>query len=220
MEQKQKSTAPRKALSIIGWILCIVFGLMLICNVTIIVKGYLNPDAPPSVLGITPMAVLSGSMSGTQEGHIEIGDLIFVGKVEPAELKEGDVIAYMEGSIVVTHRIMEVQTAEDGTLQWITKGDANNARDEKPIPEEDLIGIYKFRIPKVGDLALFMQTPLGMVIFIGVPVLAFVIYDLLQRRRSARQEQKQTEDMQAELERLRALAAEKASPEADTQPEE
>lgn len=192
----------------LGLILCVVFGFMLLCNLTIIIKGTLYPERPPSVLGTTPMVVLSGSMSGTAEDHIEIGDLIFVNKVEPEELEVGDIIAFMEGKIVVTHRIMEIQTAEDGSRLFLTKGDANNAADQRPVTESNLVGIYSSRIPKVGDFAIFLQTPLGMILFIGVPLLGFIIYDIIRRQQYAAREKKKTAELEAELERLRKLAGE------------
>lgn len=209
---QETAAKPRsnRALTVIGLVLCVVFGFMLICNLTIIIKGTLYPEKPPAVLGVTPMVVLSGSMSGTDEGHIEVGDLVFVGKAEAAELKAGDVIAFMEGEVVVTHRIVKIETGEDGALQFITKGDANNAIDLRPVTEEQLVGIYRFRIPKVGDFALFLQEPLGMVLFICVPLLGFVIYDLLRRRHYANREEQRTAELEAELARLRALAGEQA----------
>ena len=200
-----------KVTAAIGLVLCIIFGLMLICNLTIIVKGTLQPETPPSVLGITPMVVLSGSMSGDAKDHIEIGDLIFVGRADPQALQKGDVIAFMDGKVVVTHRIIEVQTAEDGGPQWITKGDANNAEDLRPVTADKLVGIYKFRIPKVGDFALFLQTPLGMVLFIGIPLLAFIIYDIIRRRQYEQKGNDRTAELEAELERLRKLAGEATS---------
>ena len=214
--KKESKSIPNKALPIIGLVLCVVLGFMLICNLTIIIKGTLYPERPPSVLGLTPMVVLSGSMSGDAPDHIEVGDLIFVGKAEPKELKVGDVIAYMESdesTTVVTHRIIEILTSEDGSLQWRVQGDANNTPDENPVPENNLVGIYKFRIPLVGDFALFLQKPLGMVLFIGVPLLAFIIYDIIRRQRAANNEKSKQSELEAELERLRALAGEKANEE-------
>lgn len=210
-KETNKKTAFDKMVAAIGLVLCIVFGFMLVCNLTIIIKGSLAPEKPPSVLGITPMVVLSGSMSGEAEDHIEIGDLIFVGKVESGELEVGDVIAFMEGEVVVTHRITAISTGEDGKLQFTTKGDANNAEDLRPVSEDNLVGIYKSRIARVGDFALFLQTPMGMVLFIALPLLAFIIYDILRRRHYAAKEDKRTAELEAELERLRALAGEKTA---------
>jgi len=207
--ERMKGKQGCKLSSVLGLLLCIIFSVMLVCNLTIIVKGTLFPEKPPSVLGITPMVVLSGSMSGDAKDHIEAGDLIFIGRADPEELQPGDIIAYMEGKVVITHRILEVVTGEDGKLEYVTKGDANNTADLQPVHQDDLVGHYQFRIPKVGDFALFLQTPLGMVVFIGIPMFGFILYDLIRRRLYARQENKRTSELEAELERLRALAAEK-----------
>ena len=209
-ETQKKSGSRRGLVTVISILLCVVFGFMLVCNLTIIVKGTIDPDQPPSVLGITPMVVVSGSMSGDAEGHIEIGDLVFVGKVDPEDLETGDVIAFKEGSVVVTHRIVEIQNV-DGELRFVTKGDANNANDRWPVTEDRLLGVYKARIPQMGNVALFLQTPLGMVVFIALPLVAFIIYDVIRRQMHARKEGQKTAELEAELERLRKLAGKEES---------
>lgn len=208
--KEKKTGTASKVLSIVGIVLCVVFGFMLVCNLTIIIKGTIDPDTPPSVLGITPMVVQSGSMSGTAEDHIEVGDMIFVGKAVPEELKVGDVISFKQGKIIVTHRIIEIQRDGVGALQFMTKGDANPSADTKPVHQDDLVGIYRSRIPKVGDFAMFLQTPLGMAVFIGLPMLAFIIYDIIRRQRDVGKESKRNAELEAELARLRALAGEDA----------
>lgn len=215
----EKKTVTQKIVTAIALVLCVVFGFMLICNIVIIVKGNTS-DRPPSVLGVTPLVVLSGSMSGDAPDHIEAGDLIFVTEAVASELEVGDVITFMQGKIVVTHRIIEISTDENGKLQFQTKGDANNTEDTEPVSEDDLVGIYRGRIPMVGDLAIFMQTPLGMIIFIGVPLLAFLAYDIIRRQKHAAKDQKKTEDLEAELERLRALAAEREQEKVEEKTEE
>ena len=201
----QTEEKPRRvsAWDVLGLVLCVVFALLLVCNLTIIVKGALAPDSPPAVLGVTPLAVQSGSMSGTAPGHIEVGDLIFVRPARAETLRPGDVIAFKEGSIVVTHRIVRVETAEDGTLQFVTRGDANNAEDSRSVPAAELVGKYAGRIPHLGDVALFAQKPAGMAVFIAVPVLCFVLYDASVRRREAAREARRTRELERELERLK-----------------
>ena len=191
--QQACKAGSNRVLTAVGVALCVIFGFLLVCNLTIIIKGALFPEKPPSVLGLTPMVVLSGSMSGEAEDHIEVGD----------------VIAYMNGGTTVTHRITAIDTNADGDLLFTTKGDANNAEDTTPVTEEQLVGIYRWRIPKVGDFALFLQTPLGMLLFVGVPVLAFLIYDIIRRQRYANRENRRTAELEAELERLRGMNEEK-----------
>ena len=154
------------------------------------------------------MVVQSGSMSGNAEDHIEVGDLIFTVKPDTDKLKAGDIISFMDGNIAVTHRIIEVQTDADGKRSFVTKGDANNTEDPA-VGEDAVFGLYKGRIPGLGDFAMFLQKPLGMAVFIGIPVCAFIIYDIIRRQRSSGKRDKETEELKAELERLRAAAGEK-----------
>lgn len=206
-----KATPLQKVLTVVGLVLCLIFGFTLICNLTIIIKGALYPEKPPSVLGVTPMVVLSGSMSGDAEDHIEVGDLIIVGKAEEAELVEGDIIAFMLGETVITHRIVEIQTAENGARQFITKGDANNTPDTAPVTAANLVGIYRWRIPKVGEFAIFLQTPIGMLLCIGIPMLGFTVYDIIARRQAAEKERKRRMEVEADLKRLHAMMGKKPS---------
>ncbi len=142
-----------------GLVLCVIFGFMLLCNLTIIVKGTIFPEKPPSIFGITPMVVLSGSMSGDAKDHIEAGDLIFARKVDADKLVEGNIISFMEedSTSVTTHRIIEIIVDENGEHTFITKGDANNVEDMVPVTEDRIVGIYQFRIPKVGDYNFIMK---------------------------------------------------------------
>lgn len=203
-----KGGLSKKILFIVGALLCVLFAAILVCNLTIILKGVINPKTPPSVLGVTPLVVQSGSMSGNAEDHIEVGDLIFTVKPEPDKLKVGDIISYMDGRVAVTHRIVEVRLGADGKRSFVTKGDANNTEDPA-VGEDAVFGLYKGRIPRLGDFAMFLQKPLGMAIFIGIPVCAFILYDIIRRQRSAGRRDKETEEMKAELERLRAEAKDK-----------
>ena len=120
-EKKQVKTKADLTKTIIGIVLCVVFGFILICNMTIIIKGVVNPDEPPAIFGTRPIVVLSGSMSGEEDGHIEIGDLVFVKDVKFSDLKLGDVVTFKDGGSYTTHRIIGAD--EKGI---ITKGDSNN----------------------------------------------------------------------------------------------
>ena len=200
-----KKNAGNIVLTALGAVLCAVFSFLLVCNVVIIVKGTLHPETPPTVLGVAPMVVLSGSMSGTAEDHIEVGDLIFATAPDRAKLKVGDVVSFMDGGVVVTHRIVAVTADENGQKQFVTKGDANNTEDPAIYPEA-VIGVYSGRIPRLGDFALFLQKPLGMAVFIGVPVCVFIVGDVIRRRKQAQRSDEETARLREELERLKSAS--------------
>ena len=75
---------------------------ILLMNITITVKSYLNPDKVPDFFGIKPFVVLTWSM----EPLILGGDLVITKTVDPATLKVDDIISYKEGDTVITHRII------------------------------------------------------------------------------------------------------------------
>jgi len=183
----------------IAILLCIILIPILVMNLTIIVKSYLNPDEVPDFLGIKPFIVVTGSMEGTIDG----GDFIVTKVVDPAALEVGDIISYSIDGSVITHRITE-KTEVDGQPAFITKGDANNTEDQEPVTFDQVESIYLFRIAGMGTLAMFMQTPVGMLVFIGIPLCCFILYDLIRRRIQAKTNSKKDNETQAELESLRA----------------
>ncbi len=207
MGNDKKSNMP-KAMRIVTSVLCVILALILIGNLTIIIRGALNPDKPPSVLGFTSMATLSGSMSGDAPDHIEVGDLVITRSENPDTLAVGDVITFMEnGRTAVTHRITKIN--DDGT--FTTKGDANNTEDQSPVSKENVIGKLWFRIPKMGDAVIFAQTPVGMLVVIGVPIILYILLDMILRARQDKKDKKKAdeeksskEDLERELAELKA----------------
>ena len=212
-KQKNSGDAKQKFLTILGTILCVILLPILIINLTLIAKSYINEDEVPSLGGMFPMIVLTDSMYP----EIESGDLILCHTLEAEEVKVGDVITFYDpmgnGTSVVTHRVLEIKD-KDGRPQFITKGDNNNVEDQVPVEAEDLIGIYQKRIPKAGNVAMFMQTTPGLIVCVVCPIILLVGYDMLRRRKYEKSKQQDTDALLAELEALRALKAEKEKEEA------
>lgn len=203
--EKPKKTVGSKVTSVIGVILCIILIPMLIINLTIIVKSFVHPDEVPGFMGYKPFIDLSNSMLPV----IEAGDLILVKYTDPTTLVKGDIISYREGNSVITHRIVDVSTSEGGVLQFSTRGDNNNTDDPDPVLLDAVEGKMLFTVHKLGNAALFMQTKPGMLIFIVLPLVLLVAYDVLRRRTQNRGKNKETLDLEKELERMRSLLAEK-----------
>lgn len=196
---KEKNGLLQKIVGAVGIALCVVFVPLLLINVTLIVKSYTSPDKVPDFLGYKPFIVLSGSM----EPSIMTGDMVFVKETDPDSLKVGDVIAYKSGSAVVTHRIVEVKS-ENGETRYVTQGDANNAADQSLVKPADVEGIYQRRVAGAGNLAMFMQTTTGMILFVVCPLVLFVLWDVIRRQLESRKEMSRTKELEMELERLRA----------------
>jgi signal peptidase len=207
---KEKSTAAHKVFTIIGIILCIILVPILIINVTLIAKSFINKDEVPNVGGILPLIVLTDSMYP----EIESGDLIIDSTIQAAEVKVGDVISFFDpegnGTSIVTHRVVEI-TEENGQRMFRTRGDNNNTDDKSLVPGDKLVGIYKSRIAGAGNVAMFMQSTTGLIVCVLLPIILLVGYDLIRRRIYEKGKKKDTDALMAELEALRAEKAKQES---------
>ncbi len=197
----------------IGTIVCIILSVLLLpilaCNMTLVIKGMLDKKNPPSVFGVIPLAVLSGSMDDGSPDCIKLGDMIFVEKIDINELKEGDIITFSIGEDYITHRIKEIHIENGAVTGFVTKGDANNTTDGI-IPIENVYGKYFKRVPGLGNFAIFLQSPVGIVVFVGIPFVAYIAIDIAQRLAEKRKTSQakaaaDADDKDKEIERLRAL---------------
>ena len=220
--KKEESASGNKILTVAGVILCVILVPILILNITLIIKSYTNSEEVPGIGGYSPLIVLTGSM----EPQIMEGDLIIVKKIDGADVKVGDVIAFFDpdgnGTSVLTHRVIEV-IENDGKLSFKTQGDANNSADRQAVSADKLVGIFTgTRIPGAGSVAMFMSTTAGLVVCVVIPLILLIAYDLIRRRRYEKRNTEDTSALLAELEALRAAKAAEAvqgSPEALDVPE-
>ena len=121
--------------------------------------------AIPMPLGFGLAEVLSDSMYPT----IKTGDVIMV--VPKDEYKVGDIVAFEDGSMIVTHRIIDEN--EDGT--FVTKGDyIGNSRDDMPLQEKYIIGKVVNVFAGLGPFVSIMQSPL--VIMLSIMIIALLLY--------------------------------------------
>ena len=133
------------------------------------------------LFGLQVYTVLSGSM----EPAYHVGALLYDKKVDPAELRPGDVITFMlDEETIVTHRIVEVVPDEEdpSVIRFRTKGDANAAEDGSLVHYKNVLGTPVFTIPKLGYFANFVQQPPGLYVAIAfgaVLVLLAFLPDLL-----------------------------------------
>ncbi len=103
----------------------------------------------PAAVGGIPLTVLSGSMRPTYQP----GDLVVIKPKDPQEIRIGEVITFQVKSgesELITHRVIERQSATDGTVSFVTQGDANNAPDENAIRDVQIHGTVWYRIPMLG----------------------------------------------------------------------
>ena len=130
------------------------------------------------LFGLQVFTVLSGSM----EPAYHTGSLIYVKKVDPATIKEGQAITFLLAEdTVATHRVIEVVPDEEDptVLRFRTKGDANNTDDGTDIPKEDVVGKVVLVIPKIGAAIRLARTPIGMLSLFAAIILITELPNLI-----------------------------------------
>lgn len=126
----------------------------------------------PHVLGYRTMTMLTDSMAP----EIQSGDITVVTAIDVEDVTEGMVLAYHmpigDGSLV-THRVISVEHAADGSVQVRTKGDANAEMDPWTATLEGDTA-YRLRavVPGLGHLVTVLRTPVvNQVLVYGAPLL-------------------------------------------------
>lgn len=168
-------------------IACIILIPIILMNLSIMMQAKKDSDKVPSVFGIKPFMVLSGSM----ETKIKIGDLILTREIDPSTLKVDDVIAFRDAeNTVTTHRIIDI-VVQDGQTYFITKGDNNNAQDRNLVEYADVEGIYIGRIPGVGSMMKSLAEPTTILVLVFGITVVFVIGFTISNRKQREMERKE-----------------------------
>ena len=155
----------KKVLSFIGNLIFVLLLVLAVLSVASNLQARRNPSKLQNIFGYTAMSILTGSMQPV----LMPGDMIVVKATEPKAIKAQDIITYKEGDILITHRVMDV-AATNEQLSFITKGDANNVEDPRPILAEHVVGVMALRIPFAGYAAKHMRSVFGFIILILLPV--------------------------------------------------
>ncbi|MBR6681168.1 MAG: signal peptidase I [Clostridia bacterium] len=169
------------ALDVLIVIVFIISVVLVIANITSNKKN----GEQPNVFGYVISSVQSESMSGTfEKGALVVGKMVD----EETVIEKDDIISFYQKvggvTIINTHRVVDVDIA-GGTTIYQTQGDN---REVCPTPDNewktinDVTAVYKFHIPGVGGFIDFLKEPLGFVLCLVIPMLAFIgwqVYKLI-----------------------------------------
>lgn len=165
------------ALDILIVLVFVISVILVISNIT----SDKENGGQPNVFGYVISSVQSESMSGT----FEKGALV-VGKVvkEDTVIEKGDIISFHQTingiDVINTHRVVDI--FDNGTEKFYqTQGDN---RKICPVPDsawksiEDIAAVYKFDIPGVGGFIDFLKKPVGFILCLVLPMVAFIAWQV------------------------------------------
>ncbi|MBQ7541337.1 MAG: signal peptidase I [Clostridia bacterium] len=147
----------------------------------------------PSVFGFSFLQIATGSMEPT----IPTGALIMVRQTDAAEIREGDVICFYSTDPMIagmpnTHRVTQI-TTENGTIRFITKGDAADEEDPYPVYPDQLVGVF-VRILPIQNLAQILHSPYFFFFALLVPLTAVIFVEVIHFKKSAEEKKEKANE--------------------------
>lgn len=156
---------------IIGRIFNLIVAFIILVSSLYLISSIRTLEDPmhiPSVLGFTPLTVVSGSMSP----GLETGDMVIIRNGSNG-IKPGDIVTYRLGEVLVTHRVKTI--SEDAASEvFVTQGDANTIPDYKKVERSQIVGKYAFKIPFGGYIRAGLRGANGILIIIGLSLIALM----------------------------------------------
>lgn len=169
-----------KAWKIIRNVITWAFVAVAVCMMVFTVVSVSTFDkADRNIFGYKAFIVLSDSMKATD---FDAGDLVLIKEVDPATLKEGDIISYTSQNTsnfgeTVTHKIRKLTSDAEGNPGFVTYGTTTNTDDETVVTYPYILGKYQTSIPKVGKFFQFLKTTPGYIVCILVPFLILILIE-------------------------------------------
>ena len=156
-------------------ILIFIFGIILIVSIYTGVQTKLLGNDYTDFFGYSIFEVQTGSMEET----INAGDWIVVKLTQKVKLD--DIVTYKQDKEYITHRIIEVY---NGT--YITKGDANNAKDD-PIDQSQIVG----KVVKIlGNFGILRKTLFNPGVLITLIITLFLFNMAVKKNKTEEEKAK------------------------------
>mgnify|MGYP005804948119 FL=1 len=210
----------KKALHILKTVLVWLVVALAVCMMIFTIVSVNTFDRTDrSIFGYKAFIVLSDSMSATD---FSAGDLVLSKEVDPSTLQAGDIISFQSTDPdnyggVVTHKIRELTTDENGNPGFVTYGTTTGKNDESIVTYDFVLGKYQTKLPGVGTFFQFLKTTPGYIVCIFLPFLLLILLQGFNSIRLFRRyKQEQLAEIEAQREQERAeLAAERERLEAE-----
>ena len=170
-DREKRSLVIKKTLGALWWVLIIGLSILMFSIIGAKMRGEV-----PKVFGHSVMKIVSGSM----ETEIPEGSYILIKEIDPAEVKEGDVITFFSSDYAIyglpnTHRVVEPPIVTDGGIEFVTRGDANPTNDKVTARGDRLIGIYVRRLDGLTEFASALDGGGMMVLMLVLEAFIFAM---------------------------------------------
>lgn len=159
-------------------IVFIVSALVVVANITAT-----RENGQANVFGYAVNSVQSDSMQGEiNRGDLVVSRVIPVSEKKDIILENGQIVSFFvdineDSRVLVTHRIVDV-TVSGNTEIYTTRGDnvPEGSESDPPKTIYEIESVYLFKIPLLGHFIDFLKLPIGFILCLVLPLLAFIAW--------------------------------------------
>ena len=171
-----KKLLDNKVFQIIYTIIKVVFFAFLAIYILFVMFQRITNNS--DIFGYRMFTVATGSM----EPVYKVNDVILVKTVDTSTLKVGDDIAYVGNraelnGIVITHRIIEIWTADDGEIRYTTQG-VNNKNPDPSVSKDQIYGKVMGKVYVVNEINHIVKNIYGFFFLIFCPLVLVIFLEI------------------------------------------
>ena len=165
------------------------YTIIFILSMYIIFEVFI-PDQTVKVFGFKPYNVMTQSM----EPVLNVNDMIIVKNFKVEELEVDDIITFYSDidyngeEEIITHYIYSI--IEDAPGEFTIRTNRYYSEDQTPVAdtwrldENDVLGLYSFKIPYLGYVTEFLKSPFGIAaIVVNAGIIITIVYMIKRDKR-------------------------------------
>jgi signal peptidase len=168
IEKSKAINVTKRVLSALWWVALVLLASLLVSIFSAKMRGEV-----PKVFGYSIMNIVSGSMGE----EIPAGSYILIKVTDPSDIKINDVICFYSDDPTIkgypnTHRVVKEPIVNpDGSIEFVTRGDANLKDDDYTAKGDRLIGRYVKTLDVFGGFVRWISGSGMMLVMIPLFIL-------------------------------------------------
>jgi signal peptidase len=166
----------KNSVRIVGNVIFIGLIIFMLTIGFFLIKSKVDGDVP-NIAGNRIYVVLTGSMVPV----FDPGSIVIDKEIKPDQVAPNDIVTFKDPrdpNVLITHRVVQINQ-KNGSLIFVTKGDANNGKDPFVVPARNIIGKVNYSVPYLGYILEFSKSPAGIkLLLIIIPGSLFLLTQL------------------------------------------
>ena len=169
-----------KLLKLLGYLVIAFVCLCVAFLVYYIISSQIHANDEDYKPAISIYTIVSPSMTPV----INVYDVVVNTRVnDPENIQVGDIITYVSKAptsegMTITHRVVAIAKADDGTIEFMTQGDNNSEPDSLYVRYDQVIGKEILIIPVIGRLQFLLANQKGWLFLLLIPISIYVLFEI------------------------------------------